>query len=68
MSSISLLVNDGKLTLTPGKLTCLLEPSLPPSITSHKRVSSSLVITLKFIRPLSTEILEPSLTDEIKSL
>ena len=28
-SSISFAVIDGKLTLTPGKLTCLFEPNLP---------------------------------------
>ena len=68
ISSISLAVKDGRLTLTPGKFTCLFEPSLPPSKTLHNNVSSSLDKTLKLISPLSTDILEPSLTLCIKSL
>ena len=62
ISSTSFEVIDGRLTLTPGRLTCLFDPSFPPSITLHKRVSSSFEITLKLIRPLSTVIFEPLLT------
>ena len=39
MSLISFEVIDGRLILTPGKLTCLLDPILPPSITLHSKVS-----------------------------
>ena len=39
ISSMSLVVIEGKLILTPGKLTCLFEPILPPSITLHSKVS-----------------------------
>ena len=62
ISSRSLDVNDGRLTLTPGKFTCLFDPSFPPSRTLHRSVSSSLDKTIKLINPLSTEILEPLLT------
>ena len=62
ISSKSFEVIDGRLTLTPSKLTCLLDPKVPPSITLQRSVSSSLEITLKLIRPLSTVIFDPLFT------
>ena len=68
ISFMSFEVIEGRLTLTPGRFTCLLLPILPPSITLHNNVSSSLDRTLKFISPLSTVIFEPGFTLLIKSL
>ena len=53
---------DGKFTLTPGKFTCRLDPNFPPCNTLQNNVSESFERTLKFIRPLSTDILEPTST------
>ena len=68
ISSRSFVVSEGRFTLTPGRFTWRLEPNLPPSMTLHKSVSSSLDRTLKLIKPLSTDIFEPWLTLWIKSL
>ena len=68
MSSMSLEVIEGRLILTPGRFTCLLDPNFPPSKTLHNKVSDSFLSTLKFIKPLSTEILDPGLTLSIRSL
>ena len=62
ISVLSFLVIEGRSTLTPGRFTLLLLPILPPSITLHKSLSSCFSKTLKLIKPLSTEILEPFFT------
>ena len=62
ISFLSFFVMDGKSTLTPGRFTCLLLPSLPPSITRHLKLNWSLSKTIKFMRPLSIVILEPFFT------
>ena len=59
MSLRSFFVIDGRSTLTPGRFTWRLLPSLPPSSTLHVRFSLSLASTLKLISPLSILILEP---------
>ena len=68
ISFLSFLVIEGKSTLTPGRFTCRLLPSIPPSRTLHLRFLLSLAKTLKLSSPLSMLILEPLCTLLIKPL
>ena len=62
MSLLSFSVTEGKLIRIPGKLTCLLLPSFPPSRTLHSSSFLDFFSTLKFSSPLSKLISVPTFT------
>ena len=62
ISFLSFSVTEGRLIRMPGKFTCLLLPSFPPSKTIHSSSFLDFFKTLKFSKPLSKLIRVPTFT------